>query len=199
MKAKKFNNMQISKAIIQNVLLNSQNQIGADPVNYYHSVSALQKSIRGSDPDGALYWLARLLAGGADPVHVARRIWVTASEDVGLADNNALTIATNAYFFAQNLGMPEARIALSQAVIYLANAPKSNTTIVSIDKAMEDARNKTPYPVPMHLRSLGGEGYQYPHSYKDAKVEQEYLPKELLGEKYFNPNERDRISRELED
>jgi len=193
LKAKKINNLKINKSIVQNILQSSQNQIGADPDSYYHLVSALQKSLRGSDPDAALYWLARLLAGGADPVHVARRIWVTATEDIGLADSNALTVATNAYFFAQSLGMPEARIALSQAVLYLACAPKSNTTVVSIDKAISDVNEKPPYPVPIHLRSLGGEGYKYPHSFKDVKVEQDYLPKELVGGKYFNPNERDNI------
>lgn len=184
----------IDEKKVKDVLQNSQFQIGADPENHYNYISALQKSIRGSDPNAALYWLGRLLAGGADPVHVARRILVTASEDIGLADNNALTIAVNAYQATQFLGMPEARIPLSQAVIYLACAPKSNTVITSIDKAMKDAQELTQYPVPIHIRNLGGEGYKYPHSYKDAKVEQEYLPKELLDKKYFESNERDRMT-----
>lgn len=181
----------IDEKIVQNVLKNSQLQIGADPESHYNFISALQKSIRGSDPDAALYWLARLLSGGADPVHVARRILVTASEDIGLADNNALAVAVNAFQAAQFLGMPEARIPLAQAVIYLSCAKKSNTTIISIDKAMKDASSLTPYSVPIHIRNIGGEGYKYPHSFKDAKVEQEYLPKELIGKKYFQPNERD--------
>lgn len=183
----------IDETVVQRVLQDFQLQIGADPENYYNFVSALQKSIRGSDPDAALYWLARLLSGGADPVHVARRILVTASEDIGLADNNALTVAINAYQASGFLGMPEARIPLAQATIYLACAPKSNTIIVSVDKAIKDAKELTPYPVPIHIRNLGGEGYKYPHSYKDARVEQEYLPKELKGKKYFQPSERDRI------
>ena len=124
---------------------------------------------------------------------MARRILVTASEDIGLADNNALAVAINAYQAAQFLGMPEARIPLAQAVIYLASASKSNTVITSIDKAMKDASELTPYAVPLHIRNLGGEGYKYPHSFKDAKVEQEYLPKELIGKKYCEPNERDKI------
>ena len=186
-------NFSIDDKIVQKILQNSQLQIGADPENYYNCVSALQKSIRGSAPDAALYWLARLLAGGTDPVHIARRVLVTAAEDIGLADNNALTIATNAFYAAQFLGMPEARIPLAQAVIYLACAPKSNTTILSIDKAMKDAQELSPYQIPIHIRNLGGEGYKYPHSYKDATVEQDYLPKELLGRKYFVPNERDKI------
>lgn len=183
----------IDKNVVEKVLKDTQLQIGADPENYYNLISALQKSIRGSNPDAALYYLARLLSSGADPAHVARRILVTASEDIGLADNNALIIATSAYQAAEFLGMPEARIPLAQAVIYLACSPKSNTTIVSIDKAMKDAQELTPYPVPIHLRNVGGEGYKYPHAYKDAKVDQGYLPDDLKGKKYFVSNERDKV------
>ena len=186
-------NLLIDEDVVQKVLSSSQLQIGADPENHYNCVSALQKSIRGSNPNAALYWLARLLSGGADPVHVARRILVTASEDIGLADNNALSVAISAYQSAQFLGMPEARIPLAQAVIYLAGAPKSNTTITSMDKAMKDVQELPLYAVPVHIRNLGGESYKYPHSYKDCKVEQEYLPKELSSKKYFEPNERDRM------
>ena len=189
----------INEKVVKSILLNQQLQIGTDPENYYNCVSALQKSIRGSDPDAALYWLARLLSGGVDPVHVARRILVTASEDIGLADNNALTIAVNAYQAAQFLGMPEARIPLSQAVIYLSCAPKSNTTILSIDKAIKEAEELTLYSVPLQIRNIGGEGYKYPHSYKDAKIDQTYLPEELLGKKYFLPNERDNVPRHCEE
>lgn len=184
---------EISGSLVKEVLKNAQLQIGADLDSHYNFVSALQKSIRGSDPDAALYWLARLLSGGADPVQVARRILVTASEDVGLADNNALNVAMNSYLSAQFLGMPEARIPLSQAVIYLATAKKSNTTITSIDSAMKDVKELPPYQVPSHIRNLGGQGYKYPHDYPEGKVEQEYLPKELKGKKYFIPNDRDKI------
>ena len=190
--ARASRNLLITKDDVQQILSNSQLQIGADTDSHYNYISALQKSIRGSDPDASLYWLARLLTGGADPVHVARRILVTASEDIGLADNNALAIAVNAYQSAQFLGMPEARISLAQAVVYLACAPKSNTTITSIDKAIKDVQSLEPYSVPMHLRNIGGEGYKYSHSYKDAKVSQDYFPKELIGKKYFEPNEKDR-------
>lgn len=192
-RAEKFNNCLIDEALVKRILEDSQLQIGSDPESHYNFISALQKSIRGSNPDAALYWLARLLSGGADPVHVARRILVTASEDIGLADNRALSIAVSALQAAQFLGMPEARIPLAQAVIYLSCAPKSNTTVVSIDSAMKDVKEQTPYSVPIQLRNVGGEGYKYPHSYKDAKVEQEYLPEELKGKKYFIPNERDRM------
>ena len=183
----------IDENIVKKALKDTQLQIGTDAESYYNCVSALQKSIRGSDPDAALYWLARLLSGGIDPVYVARRILVTASEDIGLADNNALTVAINAYQAAQFLGMPEARIPLSQAVIYLSCAPKSNTAIVSIDKAIKDATELEPYPVPLNIRNIGGEGYKYPHSFKDAKVDQEYLPQELRNKKYFESNERDKV------
>jgi putative ATPase len=176
---------EINEKEVKAILENAQLQIGADQDSHYNYISALQKSMRGSDPDAALYWLARLLAGGADPVLVARRILVTASEDIGLADNNALNIAINAYLSAQFLGMPEARIPLSQAVIYLSNAPKSNSSIISIDKAMKDVKELPPYQVPLHIRNLGGQGYKYPHDYKEGKVEQEYLPKELKGKKYL--------------
>jgi len=176
---------EINEKEVKVILENAQLQIGADQDSHYNYISALQKSMRGSDPDAALYWLARLLAGGADPVLVARRILVTASEDIGLADNNAINVAVNAYLSAQFLGMPEARIPLSQAVIYLSNAPKSNSTIVSIDKAMKDVKELPLYQVPIHIRNLGGQGYKYPHDYKDGKVEQEYLPKELKGKKYL--------------
>ena len=188
--AKDFN---IDEFTVQKVLRDSQLQIGADSDNYYNCISALQKSIRGSDPDAALYWLSRLLVGGADPAMIARRIMVTASEDIGLADNHALTMAVNAYQCAQFLGMPEARIPLAQAVIYLSRAPKSNTTIISIDATMKDVSKSVLYSVPLHLRNIGGKGYKYPHAFKDAYVEQEYLPQELKGKKYFSPNERDRI------
>ena len=193
--AKASVNNVIDEDLIKKILKDFQLQIGTDIESYYSYISALQKSIRGSDPDAALYWLSRLLTGGIDPVIVARRILVTASEDIGLADSNALHIAVSAYQAAQSLGMPEVRIPLAQAVIYLSCAPKSNATITSIDKAMKDASELTPYPVPLHLRNMGGEGYKYPHSYKDAKVDQEYLPKELQEKKYFVPNERDVIAR----
>jgi putative ATPase len=191
--AKLAKNFLIDENIVKKALKDTQLQIGTDAESYYTCISALQKSIRGSEPDAALYWLARLLSGGVDPVHVARRILVTASEDIGLADSNALTVAINAYQAAQFLGMPEARIPLSQAVIYLSCAAKSNTTILSIDKAIKDATELEPYPVPLNIRNVGGEGYKYPHSFKNAKIDQEYMPKELLNKKYFMPNERDKI------
>lgn len=175
-------------------------QFSGDPNTYYDCVSALQKSLRGSDPDASLYWLGRLLNSGAELEQVARRILVTASEDVGLADNQALVIANAAYEAALKLGMPEARIPLAQAVAYIAKAPKSNTSYKAINLAMSDCRTLPPYSVPYHLREFNntcpaknhnykGENpiskYKYPHDYPNNWVEQQYLPDEMQGKKYF--------------
>ena len=182
-----------------------QNLIGrkffaGDPNSYYDCVSALQKSMRGSSADAAVYWLARLLEGGAELEAVARRILVTASEDVGLADPQALILANSAYQAALRLGMPEARIVLAQAVSYIALAPKSNTSYKALEKALQDCRNHPPYPVPEHLRGIHLDScpaksdsslvnpktqYKYPHDYPGNWVEQEYLPEELKHKKYF--------------
>jgi putative ATPase len=171
-----------------------------DADSYYSCVSALQKAMRGSDPNASIYWLARLLEGGADLKAVARRILVTASEDVGLADNNALVVAEAAYRAALELGMPEARIPLAQAVIYIASAKKSNKAYKAINLAMQDCKNFEKYPVPFHLRPLNfacpaksdnvGVNpityYKYPHDYEGAYVEQEYMPFELKDRVYFD-------------
>lgn len=171
-----------------------------DSNTYYDCVSALQKSLRGSDVDASLYWLARLIHSGAELESIARRILVTAAEDVGLADPQALIIANAAYQAALKLGFPEARIPLAQAVCYIANAPKSNQSYKAIDKALNDCRNHPPYAVPEHLRGLHlgscpaksenlginpRTAYKYPHDYPGNWVEQEYLPEELRGKKYF--------------
>ena len=171
-----------------------------DADSYYSCVSALQKAMRGSDPNASIYWLARLLEGGADLKAVARRILVTASEDVGLADNNALVVAEAAYRAALELGMPEARIPLAQAVIYIASAKKSNKAYKAINLAMQDCKNFEKYPVPFHLRPLNFAcpaksenigvnpitDYKYPHDYEGAYVEQEYMPFELKDRVYFD-------------
>lgn len=166
---------------------------------HYNLISALHKSLRDSDPDGALYWLARMLEAGEDPLYIARRLVRFASEDIGMADPNALVIANAAKDAVHFLGMPEGNTALAQAVIYLALAPKSNTVYQAYYQAKQDALNSLTEPVPLHLRnpvtpfmeSLGyGKGYKYAHDFPNARVEQEHLPPSLKGKKYYHPTNR---------
>ena len=160
---------------------------------HYDCASAFQKSLRGSDPDAAIYYLAKMIEAGEDPRFIARRLIVCAAEDVGNADPMALNIAINAHRASEILGFPEARIPLAQAVIYVAKAPKSNATITAIDMALNDIQSGKDYPPPMHLRDAHykdakkygfGEGYIYSHSAPD--VYQQFLPDELLGRKYLS-------------
>lgn len=168
---------------------------------HYDIVSAFIKSMRGSDADAAVYYLARMLDAGEDPLFIARRMVILAAEDVGLADPNALVVAQSAANALQFVGLPEGRIILSEAVIYLACAPKSNSAYMAIDTALADLRSGKAAPVPKHLRDshykgaakLGhGKGYKYPHDYEGAWVEQEYLPEKLKGTVYYRPSARDK-------
>lgn len=158
---------------------------------HYDCASAFQKSLRGSDPDAAIYYLAKMIAAGEDPRFIARRLITCAAEDVGNADTNALNVALNAYKAVELLGLPEGRIPLAQAVIYVARAPKSNETICAIDAALADIDNGNDYPPPMHLRDAHykdaknygfGIGYVYSHEAPDTY--QQFLPDELVGRKY---------------
>lgn len=158
---------------------------------HYDCASAFQKSLRGSDPDAAIYYLAKMITAGEDPRFIARRLITCAAEDVGNADTNALNIALNAYKAVELLGLPEGRIPLAQAVIYVARAPKSNETVCAIDAALSDIVQGKDYPPPMHLRDAHykdakkygfGIGYVYSHDAPD--IEQQFLPDELLGKKY---------------
>lgn len=160
---------------------------------HYDCASAFQKSLRGSDPDAAIYYLAKMITAGEDPRFIARRLIVCASEDVGNADPNALNVAVNAYKAVELLGLPEGRIPLAQAVIYVARAKKSNETIMAIDSALNDISSGKDYPPPMHLRDAHykdaknygfGIGYVYTHNAPD--IEQQFLPDELVGRKYTN-------------
>jgi putative ATPase len=163
---------------------------------HFNLISALHKAIRGSDADGALYWLARMLAGGEDPLYIARRLVRMAIEDIGLADPRALTVslaAKDAYHF---LGSPEGELALAEAAIYLATAPKSNRAYTAFGDAQAAAQTHPAEPVPLHIRNaptglmkgLGyGEGYKYAHDYDQAYVPQEYLPESLRGAKWYEP------------
>lgn len=166
--------------------------------NHYDTISAFIKSMRGSDPDAAVYYLARMLYAGEDIKFIARRIMICASEDVGNADPNALTVAVSAAQAVERLGMPEARIVLAQAAAYVACAPKSNSAILAIDKAMQLVQSRQTPPVPAHLQDshykgagkLGrGTGYQYAHDFPMHYVEQQYLPDVLVGERFYEPTE----------
>ncbi len=166
---------------------------------HYNLISAFHKSLRGSDPDAALYWMARMLAAGEDPHYIARRIVRFASEDVGNADPHALTLAVNALKSFDFLGSPEGELALAQAAVYMATAPKSNAVYKAFGKAQADVQRFGTLPVPMHIRNaptrlmkeIGyGKGYQYAHDYPDAITGQEYLPSELRGRIYYEPTIR---------
>ncbi len=170
-----------------------------DREEHYNVVSALIKSLRASDPDAALYWVARMLEAGEDPRFVARRLVIFASEDVGNAEPQALPLAIAAYQAAERIGMPEARIPLAQAVTFLACAPKSNAAYLGIERAREAVAAHGSLPVPMHLRNaptglmrgLGyGQGYEYPHDAPDAFVATPNLPNELAAARFYEPGER---------
>lgn len=162
--------------------------------SHYDNISAFIKSMRGSDPDATVFYLARALNGGEDPMFIARRIVIAASEDVGLADPNALVVATSAMQAVNMVGMPEARIILSEAAIYVALAKKSNASYLAINKALEDVSTKDTGEIPMHIRNAPAEGmsefgyhegYKYPHDYPGHWVEQQYLPDKMLGTRYL--------------
>jgi putative ATPase len=167
--------------------------------NHYDVASAFIKSMRGSDPEAALHYLARMLAAGEDVKFIARRIVISAAEDVGLADPNALVVANAAAQAVQFVGMPEARIPLAEAVVYVATAPKSNAAYMAINQALEDVKSRNIGRVPIHLRDASykgakqwghGRDYKYPHSFAGAFVKQQYLPDELVGTQYYKPNDR---------
>ena len=166
---------------------------------HYNIISAFIKSMRGSDPDAALYWLARMLEGGEDPLFIARRMVIFASEDIGNADPRALSIAIGVKDSVHFIGMPEGWIPLAQGVTFLATAPKSNASYAAYKSALKDVRERGAQPVPLHIRNAPtklmkeldyGKGYQYPHNYEDAVVEARYLPDVLAGSAYYEPTER---------
>lgn len=165
---------------------------------HYDIISAFIKSIRGSDPDAAVYWLARMVEGGEDPKFIARRLCILAAEDIGLANPNALLLANATFDTLAKIGWPEGRIILSECAIYLATSPKSNSAYLAIDNALAEVRKSGNLPVPMHLRNaptklmkeLGyHKGYKYAHDYAGHYVEQQYLPDELTGTHFWQPGE----------
>ena len=166
---------------------------------HYNLISALHKSLRGSDPDAALYWLARMLASGEDPLYLARRLVRFASEDIGNADPRALSLALAAKEAYHFLGSPEGELALAQCVVYLATAPKSNAVYVAFNEARADVASAPAEPVPLHIRNaptslmaeLGyAQGYKYAHDYQGAHIEQDYLPERLRERTYYRPTDR---------
>lgn len=166
---------------------------------HYDTISAFIKTIRSSDPNAALYWLARMIDAGEEPMFIARRLVISAAEDVGLADPQALRVAVAAQQGVHLIGFPEGRILLAEATVYLASAPKSNSAYVAIDRALADVRNTRNDPVPMHLRNaptrlmreMGyGEGYKYAHDYEDHFTPMENLPENLRGRRYYTPGDQ---------
>ena len=165
---------------------------------HYDIISAFIKSIRGSDPDAAIYWLARMVAGGEDPEFIARRLVISASEDIGLANPNALLLANACFDALKKIGWPEGRIILAETTIYLASSPKSNSAYKAINDALELVNRTGNLPVPLHLRNAPtqlmkelnyGKAYKYAHDYENHFVQQDYLPESLLQERIWHPQE----------
>jgi putative ATPase len=165
---------------------------------HFHVISAFIKSVRGSDPDAAVYWLARMLEAGEDPLFIVRRMVILAAEDIGLADPQALVVASACQQVVHFIGMPEGYLPMTECALYLSNAPKSNSALAAYKAAQEDVASTLNEPVPLHLRnavtglnrSLGyGEGYRYAHDFEGHRVEQEYLPANLKGRRYYEPSQ----------
>ena len=190
-----INDQRVTDCLQQNIALYDK---GGE--QHYDIISAFIKSIRGSDPDAAIYYLARMLAGGEDVKFIARRLVISASEDIGLANPNALLLANACFDAVHKLGMPEARIPLAEATVYLATSPKSNSAYMAINEALRVVeRDTTNRPVPLHLRnaptklmdSLGyGKGYKYAHDYEGNWVEQEFMPAGLEGKRFYTPQHK---------
>ena len=188
----------ITDDIIKNSVQDRKAIFDKNGDSHYDNISAFIKSMRGSDPDAAVFYLARALNGGEDPMFLARRIVICASEDVGMANPNALVVANSAMQAVHMIGMPEARILLSEAAIYVATSKKSNASYMAINMALDDVKNKDTGEIPMHIRNapiekmkeLGySEGYLYPHNFPGHYVEQQYLPDEMVGTKYYVKDE----------
>lgn len=189
----------LTKEIFENVVQRKNIIYDKAGEEHYNVISAFIKSIRGSDPDAALYWLARMLEGGEDPLFIARRLIILASEDIGNASPNALVLAEAAFSAVDKIGMPEARIILAQCVTYLASAPKSNASYLGIEKALEEVRKNPIAQVPLHLRNaptklmkeIGyGSDYKYAHDFQNHFVEENYLPDELADKQFYFPTEQ---------
>jgi putative ATPase len=188
----------ISNKVLEDIVQKKNIVYDKGGEEHYNVISAFIKSVRGSDPDAALYWLARMLEGGEDPLFIARRLVVLASEDIGNASPNGLVLAEAAFEAIHKIGMPEARIILAQCATYLASSPKSNAAYLGIDKAIREVRNKPLYAVPLHLRNaptklmkdIGyGKEYKYPHDFDNNFIAENYLPEELKDSQFYLPGE----------
>lgn len=189
----------ITLSIIEDILQHKALIYDRAGEEHYNVISAFHKCLRGSDPDAALYWLARMIEAGEEPLYIARRMIRFASEDIGNADPLALQVAVAAMQAVHFIGLPEGNLALAQAATYLACAPKSNALYTGYESALEDVKKTLSLPVPMHIRNaptrlmknLGyGKGYKYPHNFPDAYVEENYLPEKLKEKTYYHPTER---------
>ncbi len=190
--------VKITKEVLENIVQKKNIIYDKAGEEHYNVISAFIKSVRGSDPDAALYWLARMLEGGEDPLFIARRLVVLASEDIGNASPNGLVLAEAAFSAVDKIGMPEARIILAQCTTYLASCPKSNAAYLGVEGALSDVKNKSLYPVPVHLRNaptklmkdIGyGKEYKYPHDFENHFIQENYLPDELKNTQYYFPTE----------
>lgn len=191
----------VTNTLVQKLLQQRAPRYDKDGEMHYDCISAFIKSVRGSDPQAAVYWMARMLAAGEDPVFVARRLVILAAEDIGLANPNGLLMANAAMAAVQNIGMPEARIPLAEAAIFLATCEKSNSAYLAINAALDFVRQETPHEVPLHLRNaptklmkkMGySEGYQYAHDFPGHFVRQEFLPAGMEGTVFYTPQENAR-------
>ncbi len=196
--------IEISKQVIDNVLQQKNVIYDKNGEEHYNIISAFIKSLRGSDPDAALYWMARMLEGGEDPKFIARRMLILASEDIGNASPNALVLAEATFRAIEKIGMPEARIILAQCVTYLASQPKSNAAYMAIEKAISDAKKGENEPVPLHLRNAPtnlmksldyGKNYKYAHEFDNNFIEENYFPENLRGTQYYFPSENGQESK----
>ncbi|MHB1687563.1 MAG: replication-associated recombination protein A [Ignavibacteriaceae bacterium] len=190
--------IKIDKEVLENVVQKKNILYDKSGEEHYNVISAFIKSVRGSDPDAALYWMARMLEGGEDPLFIARRLVILASEDIGNASPNGLVLAEAAFGAVDKIGMPEARIILAQCATYLASSPKSNAAYMGLEKASSDVKNKPLYNVPIHLRNaptklmkdIGyGKEYKYPHDFENHFIAENYLPDELKDAQYYYPTE----------
>ena len=190
--------IKITKEIASECIQKKKVQFDKNGDSHYDNISAFIKSMRGGDADAVLFYLARALYAGEDPMFLARRIVICASEDVGMANSNALVVATSAMEAVHQIGMPEARLILAHAATYVARSPKSNAAYLGINKALNDVENMDTGTIPMHIRNAPVEemqnfgynvGYKYPHDYPNHEVEQQYLPDKMLGTKYYIPDE----------